>query len=57
MNSVVAIIERSAGNETVGDMWFETKIFDDDTPISKIVKWSDEKKRSGKLIITVPDNI
>ena len=27
-NVVVAIIEKSRGNESVGDMWLETKIFD-----------------------------
>lgn len=50
---IVAISERSAGNESVGDMWLETKTFDKETPISKIIDWSNP---SGKLIITIDED-
>jgi len=52
MGKVVAIKERSTGNAAVGSMWFETKIFDDSTPVMDILKW--ESPHAGKLIITVP---
>ena len=48
---IVAIKERSAGNDTVGDMWIDTKTFTKETPISEIVKWASDV--SGKLIITI----
>jgi hypothetical protein len=51
---VIAIKERSAGNESVGSMWLETKSFDKETPISKIVKWADTS--DGKLIITIDED-
>jgi len=58
--NIVAIKEKSAGNETVGDKWLETKIFDENTPINEIIKWSQNgfmrPACGGKLIITVPDN-
>ena len=57
---IVAVKEKSAGNESVGDMWLETKIFEESTPIVEIIKWSQngrtESRNGGRLIITVPDN-
>jgi len=52
--NVIAIIERTAGNETVGSMWLETKSFHKNTPISEIIEWS--KSCDGKLIITIDEN-
>ena len=37
---VIAVKQMSAGNETVGDMWVETKSFDAETPIKEIVNWA-----------------
>lgn len=37
---VVAIKDMSAGNESVGEMWQETKIFSLDTPVSEIIDWA-----------------
>lgn len=37
---VVAIVHRSAGNDSVGHMWKETGIFDVDTPVGDIIKWA-----------------
>ena len=53
-NRVIAISERSCGNEQVGDMWFETKSFDKETPISKIIEWG--RNTNGKLIITIDED-
>ena len=52
---VVAIGERSGGNESVGDMWLETKVFKKNTPIKQIVNWAKETGVSGKLIITIAE--
>ena len=52
---IVAIGERSGGNESVGDMWLETKVFKKNTPIEQIVNWAKETGVSGKLIITIAE--
>ena len=36
---IVAILHRSAGNESVGDMWKETKVFDSMVSISEVLDW------------------
>lgn len=58
---VVAIKDMSAGNESVGEMWKETKIFNSDEPIDNILKWAmaeyDYEKGFNtrkQIIITVP---
>jgi len=60
---VVAIKEMSAGNDSVGEMWKETKIFESEEPIENILEWAMEdaeyvmKHRTRKQItITVPHN-
>jgi len=51
---IIAIKERSAGNETVGDMWLETKSFDKETPVCEIIEWAESC--SGRLIITIDED-
>ena len=54
---IVAISYRSAGNESVGDMWRETKIFEPETPVIEIFKWAsgdfEVKNYKGHLEITI----
>ena len=38
--NIVAIRDMSQGNESVGEMWQETKIFDGNTPVIEVVKWA-----------------
>jgi hypothetical protein len=52
---IIAIGEKSAGNDTVGDMWTETKIFPRETPIEEIIEWAKEIKVNGKLVITISE--
>ena len=55
---IVAVKEKSAGNETIGDMWLETKIFDEKISVGDIIRWSQDgrmdSRNGGRLIITVP---
>lgn len=56
---IVAIKDMSAGNESVGEMWQETKIFDPETPIIEIVNWAGDHPcgvLKKKLSITIADN-
>lgn len=37
---VIATIARSAGNESVGEMWHETAIFDSSNSIESVMMWA-----------------
>ena len=50
---VIATIEKSQGNDSVGDMWIETKSFDRKTQIEDIISWANKHNCSGRLIITI----
>lgn len=54
---VVAIKKMSNGNESVGEMWHETKIFELDTPVEKILLWAGNGYLSIKkdIILTVTE--
>ena len=58
---IVVIIDRATGNESVGTMWKETKIFDSSDTIEKIIEWAriepihGEIMSTDNIIITVPD--
>ena len=55
---VIAILECAGGNESVGTMWYETKIFELFTPISEIFKWKEKYSsvNTGKLSLTLNNN-
>ena len=56
---IIAILEMSAGNGIVGEMWKETKSFDENTPVGEIIDWATEPGKRyqspfrGNLTITV----
>lgn len=50
---VIAIAERSSGNETVGDMWVETMLFDKTTSIDTIIQWAKNCGITGRLTIVI----
>lgn len=37
---VCAMVDRSAGNESVGEMWTETAIFDESATITDVFAWA-----------------
>ena len=48
---VVAILNKSAGNSEVGDMWQETKVFESSDTINDVILWA----KGGSIIgETVP---
>lgn len=58
---VVVTKDMSAGNAETGEAWQETMIFDEDEPISNILKWAfPDLKCDGysrkRVTITVPYN-
>lgn len=51
---IVAIKDEADGNDSVGTMWQETKIFDSDTPLIEVMKWAGSYRR--KVVLTIPEN-
>ena len=40
---IVAILDRSAGNDSVGDMWKETAVFDESVTAREILEWASKR--------------
>jgi len=51
--NIVAVKEMSAGNESVGSMWKETKIFPFDATVFDIMRWAGLKVN---VVLTIPEN-
>jgi len=49
---IVAIKDMSEGNERVGAMWQETKIFKGTDKLSDVMKWVETRKK--RVTLTVP---
>lgn len=49
---IVAIKDESAGNETVGEMWQETKIFDHTATLLDVLQWVGTHKK--RVTLTIP---
>jgi hypothetical protein len=45
---VVATIELSDGNESIGNMWTQTKSFLSTTPVSEIIDWAYKERCGGR---------
>lgn len=58
MKQYVIVLECSAGNDSVGNMWLETYICNPETNLKEIMKWKEEKTgRGGRLMITEASEI
>ena len=58
MTNYVVIRDMSAGNDSVGEMWQETKIFPGGSTLDEVMDWAMEKhqKYSRKRItLTMPE--
>ncbi len=51
---IVAIKDEVDGNDSVGTMWQETKIFDSDTPLIEVMKWAGSYRR--RIVLTIPED-
>ena len=60
MKHYVVIKDMSAGNESVGDMWKETKIFSGKCTLDEVMKWAMDSDfdnlnySRNNIIITMP---
>lgn len=48
MNKYVVIRDCSAGNETVGEMWQETKIFSAEATLEEVMEWAMNGEKTGR---------
>lgn len=60
-NKYVIITDHSAGNESVGEMWKETKIFEGTDTLDSVMAWAmqnesmrDEYPSRKNIVITKP---
>jgi len=51
-STVIATIERSAGNESVGDMWTESRTYPLDATLKQVLDWA-AIDCSGRLTLTM----
>lgn len=51
-STVIALAERSAGNDSVGDMWTETKAFPLSATLKEVIDWA-SVRCSGRLVLTM----
>jgi len=49
---IIAIKDMSAGNDTVGEMWKETQIFDEKTTLGEVMQWVGIHKN---VILSIPE--
>ncbi len=54
---IVATVDRSAGNETVGEMWRETAIFDDSATLYQVLAWAHKAANGFGDIDTFRSNL
>jgi len=52
----VVIVDRSAGNESVGEMWQETKVFGPDDTLFKVVQWAQRLQSAHNTSERAPTN-
>ena len=45
--NIIATIKRSAGNDTIGDMWQETAVFDSEDKIEDVFQWCNKRMHSS----------
>lgn len=48
MTEFVIIRDMSVGNETVGDMWQETKIFKETATLEEVMRWAEGTDYTNK---------
>ena len=53
---IIAIKDMSAGNESIGEMWKETKIFAEEDTLKSVMDWVGEKKNVVLSIADEADN-
>lgn len=51
---VIRIVKCSAGNDSVGEMWEETEIFDDTQPISDLFRNLPDQTNGKYIMLSVP---
>ena len=48
---IIAIKKMSAGNDTVGEMWNEVKVFDENTTLKEIMDWNGNTIKRNIILV------
>lgn len=56
-DTVIAIAEMSAGNETVGVSYLRSKTFTKKNKIEDVIEWAKDIDCTGKLILTLDEDM
>lgn len=52
----IVMVERSAGNESVGNEWIDTASFPPDTTLSQVWAWQEKRYGSrGRVMVALDD--
>lgn len=54
---VVAILDMSAGNDSVGDMWQETKVFESTDTINDVILWAKGESIIGENVLSLHNRL
>jgi len=54
---VIAILNKSAGNSEVGDMWQETKIFESTDTINDVILWAKGGSIIGETVLPLRNRL
>ena len=54
---IIAMIDRSAGNESVGEMWIETKSFDQTASLLDVYGWVASKTNREGFLKDITTNV
>ena len=48
---IVAIKEMSAGNESVGEMWKEAKVFEETATLKEVMEFAEHRKKKNITLV------
>lgn len=44
--TIVAMLERAEGNESIGTMWIDAAVFPATAPLSDVIRWAEEAAKT-----------
>lgn len=53
---VIIIRDMSKGNESIGETWQETRIFDSQNTLDEVIRWAFDNTSKRKVTISIPDD-
>ena len=48
---IIAIKKMSAGNDCVGEMWDEVRVFDENTTLKEVMNWNENTIKRNVILV------